>query len=1166
MAFDVNAFVASKKTAPKATGGGFDVNAYVASKATAQAAPGTKPSGFNVSSFVNQKGLPSGAKPDLGTLEGLAAQGKLLGLEEEVNAILDATPKMSFLQRLGSALGAFNPAEAILVGKEKGVATGLIEYPKDVLLGLASAVTGTDYIGDRRFFSDVVSEFGIKNSIAKFGIGLVGDVLLDPTTYFGGALARGALAGTRIGVEGALAGVGKVAPEIESATRLAAAAFKDAFGKTFQFGYGTTQGLADKYLEIQTKLTMAKEESVLRNLTQLGTDALSPSQQSELVYSMLSAKRAESAAGKGSEAGRSAAETVLDRISDPAVRKAIEEKSAFSRELARLAGIEDPFTIYFPSLKQESLDRFINATRQLRVGSEGYKKQFRDLLTNEELVLNPVEAFATREYQVMKDIIVKKELQDIVDQFGLPATAFENETAAKAAGYTPIFEKGSPIGFYKGEYKPAEEILRQIELQLTSNGVVSTPQVLEQSFIKVGQAIEYAREVGLKVAAKYGSKALGSATRGGVDTGGVLNLKAFTSETIAHELGHSFDTSLSGVINSKKVYKDELRELVKRTGLGGSEAYRASAVERFAEFTSLYIHNPGTAKKIAPNFTEHFETEMLQNEKIGDLVSRLGDFFQKVDKLPNIKTKLDAIDGGNYLQTAIRTAFPRKQFVGVRNIKPVGFVKEADKQFLDNLTGDKLVSIDMLAKATGFDAITALFKRSVTGLFAPFHIRNYVSGIIQNFEVLGVDALNPANIAAGQKIAWILAQGKKFPEGKVAFGGKEYDMPELLTRFQNRFGSSSSYIADIADATKGATFKVVNGKIVADETIKVSQTAGKGILSKESFKKTAKTAGLSQEGIPFRAARAVGNFVETQQKATAFITALNQGASVDEALKLAAAAGFDYRALTPFESKVLRRIIPFYSFTRKNIELQLKTLGTHPERINQVLALARNTGSLLGGDSTTAEERQNLPDFLRASLGIKIEDTPEGLKQYIASFGTPVEAFTDLISTNPILKAISMMNPLIKAPIEIGIGKDSFRQKDLQDVYDAREYKLAPQIIKDLLDITPVEKPILKKNAAGELEEVGTRTVYVADPVKLLIARSLFTARGVTYLDQMFGGDLSGFTQAIRLTTGIKPTQVDLEAQAGIKESQKKDALKDLLVRKGNLAEFSNVYIPKGRQ
>jgi hypothetical protein len=152
------------------------------------------------------------------------------------------------------------------------------------------------------------------------------------------------------------------------------------------------------------------------------------------------------------------------------------------------------------------------------------------------------------------------------------------------------------------------------------------------------------------------------------------------------------------------------------------------------------------------------------------------------------------------------------------------------------------------------------------------------------------------------------------------------------------------------------------------------------------------------------------------------------------------------------------------------------------------------------------------------------------------------------------------MNPLLKSPIEIGIGKDSFRQRDLKDVYDANEYKLAPQIIKDLLEIKAVEKDILKKGGDGKLRKVGTRIQYVADPVKLLIARSLFTSRGVSYLDQVFGGDMEGFVKALKLTTGIKPIQQDLEVNRSIQETNKKRELEDLLTQKGGLNKFQTVY------
>ena len=94
----------------------------------------------------------------------------------------------------------------------------------------------------------------------------------------------------------------------------------------------------------------------------------------------------------------------------------------------------------------------------------------------------------------------------------------------------------------------------------------------------------------------------------------------------------------------------------------------------------------------------------------------------------------------------------------------------------------------------------------------------------------------------------------------------------------------------------------------------------------------------------------------------------------------------------------MRRIVPFYSFTRKNIELQLKTLGTNPQRINQVMKLfSNNPLELVGvasGTPLTSEEQKALPQFIKESLGIQLKDTPEGLKTFVSSFGTPIEDFS----------------------------------------------------------------------------------------------------------------------------------------------------------------------------
>jgi hypothetical protein len=99
----------------------------------------------------------------------------------------------------------------------------------------------------------------------------------------------------------------------------------------------------------------------------------------------------------------------------------------------------------------------------------------------------------------------------------------------------------------------------------------------------------------------------------------------------------------------------------------------------------------------------------------------------------------------------------------------------------------------------------------------------------------------------------------------------------------------------------------------------------------------------------------------------------------------------------------------------------------------------------------------------------------------------------------------------------------------------------------------------------GKPKVVGERIQYVADPVRLLVARSLFTSRGFSYLDQVFGGDLNGLAQALRLTTGVKPQQIDLESQKFFQERDKKRALEDVLIRGGVIKSYQNNYVPKDK-
>lgn len=879
---------------------------------------------FSTGGFVPGSISGGRKKNDFGSVEGLSAYAQDAGFGDEARAITEPKSKLSVLQRLSKGLGALNPAEALMTANEQGLGAGLKTYATGAIRDVASAATGTDYNPNRRTFKDVAEAAGVENGIAKFGIGFLGDVLLDPSTYFGGAIAKGLVRGGEIAGAKALTTIGRAAPEVETGLRMAGTGLADAAGRAFGYGYKASKGATQDVATFLSKSEQAKLGLAASNLERLGTGTLTAEQSQELALKLIAGKRAEFATRQAGEAA-----AAVEKSADPVVQAAIDAQKTRTQKFAEQLGLDNPYETYFPFIKKDKLEGFLKnvEVKNLKVGSEGYLKEFKNILTNEAIETNPAKAFFTSEAQQVTNRMTKDFLEGFVEKYGKPLAEFGSEDEALKAGYRLIKEKG--------------------------------------------------------------------------------------------------------------------------------------------------------------------------------------------------------IFG-----------------------KAVGYLNKYDGALIRDSLNPEFQTINMLAKATGFDAITSLFKRSVTGLFAPFHVRNYMSGHIQNFEALGIDALNPKNINLGQKIAYLMAKGEKIPAGTLEVGGKTMKFKDVMKPFMERFSGDTFYNADFETALK-------DGKGLAQAT---------KTFSVDRLKTTLKTAGLGQEAIPFKVGRAVGQFIEHGQKATAYVTALNQGKTIDEALELATKAGFDYRELTRFESQVMRRLVPFYSFARKNIGLQLSVLGENPQRINQVLSFFENNPlSLLGlkeGKPLTEEEKNNLPDFLKESIGIHLEDTPTGLAQFVSSFGTPIEAFAQLFGSNPVLRAISMTNPLIKAPTEIGIGKDSFRQRDLKDVYDAKEYEFAPQVVKDLLEITPVKKDILKKNGAGKLVKVGEKTQYVADPVKLLIARSLFTSRGVSYLDQVFSGDMKGLVKAVKVTTGVKPQTQDLEMNAGIKETEKKRALEDLLTKRSDLKTYSKVYKP----
>ncbi|MEK9194623.1 MAG: hypothetical protein AAB884_02325, partial [Patescibacteria group bacterium] len=254
------------------------------------------PKGFYASINGSRK-----SSADLESVDGLLKLAREKGLIGEAGDISDQD-NLSFLQRLSAGLGALNPAEAIARDYE-GTENFLTAYPKTVLQGIASALTGNDY-GEqtkKRYFGELVRDLGIENKYARFGLGLVGDVLLDPSTYVGGSIVRAGVKGVSGAAKIGLKGIAKVSPEAAGNLIKAGTALKDAGGELFVYGYGASKmtkegvekGLAEGLLEFEGKKMNVQRSLAISNAKRHGADVLTDSQWDEFLGYIFKGKSAE---------------------------------------------------------------------------------------------------------------------------------------------------------------------------------------------------------------------------------------------------------------------------------------------------------------------------------------------------------------------------------------------------------------------------------------------------------------------------------------------------------------------------------------------------------------------------------------------------------------------------------------------------------------------------------------------------------------------------------------------------------------------------------------------------------------------------------------------------------------------------------------------------------
>lgn len=301
-------------------------------------------------------------------------------------------------------------------------------------------------------------------------------------------------------------------------------------------------------------------------------------------------------------------------------------------------------------------------------------------------------------------------------------------------------------------------------------------------------------------------------------------------------------------------------------------------------------------------------------------------------------------------------------------------------RIIDNYyTGIKPEEINVALK--GFDAIQNFWKTQA--LVSPsYHIRNMAGNLWNNF----LAGVNPFQYGKA-------LQMQKYPEKFAA----EIDKMKQLGVIDDGW-----YAKDIAEEMIARVKGVKNWK------------AGINPLSSQNYL--------------FKGNRAAGSAIENNSRMAHYLDQISKGASPEQAAASVKKFLFDYSDLTPTEKNILKRVMPFYTWTRKNIPLQLGQLITQPAKFTVPYKIIN--------DIESGVEKPNekfMGDYLKSNIPVRIRKNKNGTTDYfMLGQWLPYASAIDFLS-QPMDNIIGMITPLVKNPVEFTTNTSLYFKNTMGD-------------------------------------------------------------------------------------------------------------------------------------
>lgn len=350
-----------------------------------------------------------------------------------------------------------------------------------------------------------------------------------------------------------------------------------------------------------------------------------------------------------------------------------------------------------------------------------------------------------------------------------------------------------------------------------------------------------------------------------------------------------------------------------------------------------------------------------------------------------------------------------------------------------------------------YDTTLNFFKRNK--VLSPTFQMNNIIGNTSNMAMGGISPTRQAQLFP--KAAGILSNADDLMQ-KAATGAKltakETEMLNIWNKFINEgFGDAKS-IMDLRDMPPSLRAYFTGEK------------------------KFEKVKDFLVDGLPYINNK-MNNYMDTASRLVAFMEASNNpkllsSLNVKSAGDAVRKILFDPSDLTKFEKDVMKRIVPFYTFTKKNLAFHISNLGENGRKYHRFMKGYKGIV-----DGVTEGNYDSVADYLKNNLYVPLPAIGKDGQYTMIRASIPFGQLTDF-AANPLQNAVSMLAPGVRAPIEYVGNMQAFNGLPIEK-FEGEKSKNIPFMTKKqeyaLSQLTGLDVPLKQATRLTQgLMEEGT--------------------------------------------------------------------------------------------